>query len=321
MNGSAVRVSAADIGRRVVVRYRVAESGMATDALGQLADWADGALHVRRADGELVVVPVDAVIAAKRIPARPVARREVRALEAAAALGWRALEVDHVGGWLLRAAGGFTGRANSCLPLSSPGMPLSDAIAVVERWYAARGLRPAFQLPHPLAGQLDAALSARGWPAPDQEVLVLTAQVTAAADALREDLPRSVIAGEPDDAWLGVYRGGDLPPAARQLLGNADVVAFASIDVSGRRVAIGRGAVTAAPDGTRWLGITAVEVVPEARRRGYGSHITAALARWAAKHEATGAYVQVAGGNTVAAAAYERIGFTEHHRYHYRRRP
>jgi hypothetical protein len=36
-------------------------------------------------------------------------------LERAAAAGWRACEGEWLGGWLLRAAEGFTGRANSAL--------------------------------------------------------------------------------------------------------------------------------------------------------------------------------------------------------------
>jgi GNAT superfamily N-acetyltransferase len=36
-------------------------------------------------------------------------------LEHAATPGWRALEEDRLGDWLLRAASGFTGRANSAL--------------------------------------------------------------------------------------------------------------------------------------------------------------------------------------------------------------
>ena len=45
------------------------------------------------------------------------------ALEAVAARGWRAAETAELGGWLLRADGGFTGRANSVLPLRTPEPP------------------------------------------------------------------------------------------------------------------------------------------------------------------------------------------------------
>jgi ribosomal protein S18 acetylase RimI-like enzyme len=38
-------------------------------------------------------------------------------IERAAATHWRGTEEERLGGWLLRAAEGFTGRANSALPL------------------------------------------------------------------------------------------------------------------------------------------------------------------------------------------------------------
>jgi len=71
-------------------------------------------------------------------------------LEHAAAPGWRALEEDRLGDWLLRAASGFTGRANSALAVGDPGLPLAAAITQVSRWYRARGLPPMVAIPHPL---------------------------------------------------------------------------------------------------------------------------------------------------------------------------
>ena len=101
---------------------------------------------------------------------------------------------------------------------------------------------------------------------------------------------------------------------------NAETVGFGTVAEDGRRVAIGRGAVSDAPDGRRWLGVTAVEVAPAARRRGLGSQVIAGIAGWAMRHGATDVYVQVAEPNVAALATYERLGFIEHHRYHYRRR-
>ena len=47
-----------------------------------------------------------------------------------------------LGSWLLRADGGFTGRANSALPLGDPGLPLAGAVDEVEAWYRAAGCHP-----------------------------------------------------------------------------------------------------------------------------------------------------------------------------------
>ncbi|HEX6578562.1 MAG TPA: GNAT family N-acetyltransferase [Jiangellaceae bacterium] len=314
------RIRADHVGRRVVVRYRLPAEDIATDVLGLLVERLAGALRIRRADGSVVDVPFVDVVAAKPVPARRVTRRDVRALETAAAAGWRAPDTARLGGWLLRAAGGFTRRANSCLPLAAPGMPVHGAVGEVERWYAGRGMDPLFQVIIPLAEAVDAHLDSLGWAGRSEDVLVMTAPLGPVADAVRPGLARVTVTAEPDDAWLAAYhyRGQTLPAHARHVLVDAETVGFASVDDGGRRVAIARGAVTDAPDGRRWVGITAVEVEPAARRRGLGTHVVAGTAVWARTHGASDVYLQVSADNAPALAAYQRLGFIEHHRYHYR---
>src|SRR4051812_49911052 len=78
--------------------------------------------------------------------------------------GWRPLEVETLGDWLLRASGGFTPRGNSALALGSPGRPLDDTGAAVESWYVSRGLTPPVQLPlDASAGGIAEQLAGRGW--------------------------------------------------------------------------------------------------------------------------------------------------------------
>lgn len=314
------------VGRRVLVRHRLhGQSHAATDLLGVLEAWSDDELTVRTKDGDARTVAVADVIVVKIIPPQTVTRRHVRDLEAAAALGWQGLEAEWLdgqpSGWLLRAGGGFTGRANSCLPLGDPGRPVDEAVDAVIGWYEERALRPAFYVPEPLGATLTTVLDARGWERHDPTV-VMTATLDVVVAAARENLPPVRVDDAPDDAWLAGYhyRGGELPGHAVDILRNAELVGFANVDDEGRRLAIGRGAVTTSPAGRTWLGITAVEVAPDARRRGLGSHVVAGLATWAAKHGATDAYLQVSVDNDAAMATYQRLGFVEHHRYHYRRR-
>lgn len=312
------------VGRRVVVRRRLhGEDYYATDVLGTLEAWADGILSVRRdrqQGAQAVDIPEDDLIAIKAVPARPVSIRDIRDLETAAESGWQALEKHHTGGWLLRAAGGFTRRANSCLPLNDPGVPLHEAIDEVQRWYAERELPPTFQLPSRMAKALEHMLDTRGW-SRSEDVLVLTAVVDDVRRGTRDHLPSVRIDTRPDDAWLACYhyRGTTLPPHAVDVLTNADQVGFASVDEGGQRLAIARGAVSNAASGRRWLGLTAVEVVPDARRRGLGSHVVAALADWAGQLGAEDVYLQVEEANTAAQATYRKLGFGDHHTYYYRR--
>ena len=71
-------------------------------------------------------------------------------LERVAAQHWRGTEEQWLGEWLLRAADGFTGRANSALPLGAPGLPLDEALDYVTGWYRARGLPAVMAVPLPL---------------------------------------------------------------------------------------------------------------------------------------------------------------------------
>ncbi|MFD0595838.1 hypothetical protein ACFQZ4_28950 [Catellatospora coxensis] len=48
--------------------------------------------------------------------------------------------VEELGAWRLRAAGGYTGRANSALPVGDPGLPLPEAIDAVVAFYRRQGL-------------------------------------------------------------------------------------------------------------------------------------------------------------------------------------
>jgi N-acetylglutamate synthase len=244
-------------------------------------------------------------------------------LEEVAALGWRGTEEEALGGWRLRAAGGFTGRANSALAMGDPGLPLPAAAAAVHRWYAARGLPTMISVPYPCGRPADAGvdrfLAGAGWTVRSGAATVMTATATTIAGIAAPDRVRVDIDAEPDDAWLAQYhyRGQpDLPPAARQVLRSAPWQAFGSIREDGLTLAIGRVAVAQG-----WAGLTAIEVDPAHRRRGLAQGLTAALAAQAAARGAHHLYLQVEDGNAAARALYHRLGFTDHHGYHYRVAP
>jgi ribosomal protein S18 acetylase RimI-like enzyme len=250
-------------------------------------------------------------------------------LERVAAAHWRGTDEEWLGGWLLRAAEGFTGRANSALPLGDPGMPLDDTLAAVTGWYRARGLPAMIAVPLPLGGlvpaqyQIDNQLSERSWPTRPGPAFVMTAKLRSAGTAL-PPLPAGAefrVDAEPDDAWLGMYhyRGQEgLPPVSRKVLLSAAEQVFASIRSADGREALAIGRLSIA-DG--WAGITAVEVSPAHRRGGLGSALTQAACAEAAARGARNVFLQVETGNAAALALYERCGFGYSHRYHYRVAP
>lgn len=243
-------------------------------------------------------------------------------LEHAAAPGWRAIEEDRLGDWLLRAAGGFTGRANSALAAGDPGRPLPEAINAVRRWYTARGLPATIAVPYPTGrpsdSALDQLLAELGWTIRADGATVMTAEpAIVASRAGPADFPVD-FESEPGGAWLARYhyRGQELPEVAIQLLTSAPWQVFASLRSGGETIAIGR--VAGSSD---WAGLTAIEVAAQHRRQGLGRVVTRALAACAADRGATGLYLQVADDNHGARALYRQLGFSDHHGYHYRIAP
>ena len=298
-----------DLGYRVVVRRIIGirdNRPIYGDLLGELVDVSETQITVRTRAGA-VTVDRTAVTAAKRVPDR---RRPsaTEALERVAAEGWPAPDQQTLGDWLLRAAAGWTNRANSALAVGDPGRPLPDAVDAVVRWYEDRGIRPAVMVPSPVGGRVTAELRRRGW-VPQPAVLVQTAPLGAVPTAdgdIRLD-------PAPSEAWLAVVAAnkGSLPAAARHVLSAVRQVRFARVDArSPAPIAIGRGVVTG-----DWLGVSLVEVAPEHRRKGIARQVVGALAGWAAGLGARHAYLQVQEHNAAAVALYARLGFTTHHTY------
>jgi GNAT superfamily N-acetyltransferase len=243
-------------------------------------------------------------------------------LEHAAAPGWRAADEARLGHWLLRAASGFTGRANSALAAGDPGRPLSEAVEAVRDWYAARGLPAMIAVPYPTGrpgdSALDRLLASLGWTVRADAAIVMTAEPVIVADRAGPQDVRVHFASEPNQAWLARYhyRGQDLLPAAVQVLMSAPWQTFASVRSGDDAIAIGR--VAGSGD---WAGLTAIEVAAQHRRHGLGRAVTGALAACAAGRGASGLYLQVTDDNHGALALYRQLGFADHHGYHYRLAP
>ncbi|MEU4779279.1 GNAT family N-acetyltransferase [Micromonospora sp. NPDC023633] len=307
-----------DVGHRIVVRRIVGiREGrpLFSDALGELVELSETHLTLATAQGRLRV-PMAEVHRAKRVPPtrRPTAAAVVE-LELAADEAWPAAVRGRLGDWRLRAADGWTGRANSALPVGDPDRPLPAALDAVERWYADLGQPPMVNTPLPLAAPVGAELDARGWGG-RPPVLVQTVPLAGLSPAAPEPTgaPPVELAAGPSDDWLAVAAGrkGGLPDAARHVLTAVDQVRFAHVYAGGTLLAIGRGTVTGQG---RWLGLSLVEVLPEARRQGLAGRIIRALAAWGAATGASHAFLQVEQRNTPAVALYRSLGFTTHHTY------
>ncbi|MFJ3797131.1 GNAT family N-acetyltransferase [Streptomyces sp. NPDC090088] len=321
-----VRITAADVGKRVSVRRLTGNDvpeEKFTDTVGVLTSWDDdGVLTITRRDGATVRIPESALVAGKVVPAAPARRRGPAAtyeeLARVAARGWRPVESERLGAWELRASGGFTRRANSVLPLGDPGLPLDAALEAVRRWYGVRGLPAYVQTATGAAGTqelLCAELARRGW---TREVSAELWVGGLAPVADRAEGAGVLLAREADEAWLARYQRKGVSEVALRVLGSGPSVWFATVPGAqgDAPAAIGRLVV----DG-RWAGFAAVEVDPALRRRGLAGEVMAALARRALEEGASAAWLQVETDNEAARAMYARLGFAAHHAYHHYRGP
>jgi len=235
-------------------------------------------------------------------------------LESAMARGWWPLEHTWLGEWLLRASAGFTGRGNSVLPLGDPGLPLPEAIARAEEFYASRGLPPRFAVPGPDVGEVDSGVLAEALAGRGYAAMTATAVMVARAEALMQvDAATVELLERPDEDWLGLYRyrGQPLPPQGVRLLTGSAHQRFARVREGGSTVAVGRVAIS---DG--WAGITAMQVDDEHRGRGFARAVLSAIAGYAAREGAPDLYLQVAVENTAARNLNASAGFSDHHGYH-----
>jgi N-acetylglutamate synthase len=304
-----------DLGHLVMVRRRLDDEAAATagDVVGELEAITAEGLTIRRRDDSLVEVPRPSVLAAKRVGVSALA---ARSLEGVAARGWAGLDSEWLGQWWLRAAGGFTARANAVRPVGPPGVVLDDALRSVVEWYGMRTLPAQIQVI--VGSQLDAELARRGWSAAP-EVCVQTVPLRQALLRLPhgDTGPLVTVSATPSAGWLGAFRGGANGPAAAAVLTNAPRLGFAEVEqVGGAAAAIGRAAVEDA-----WVGIAAVEVAESRRREGLARSVMASLLHWAADAGARQVYLEVLATNEPALALYEQLGFTTHHRYQCRRAP
>ena len=148
------------IGRRVVVRHRVGDKQ--TDAVGELSvDGADLVVQTRRGPVRVARSAVTAVRAIPPAPARRASLTAIARLEELCADAWPAFVDERLGAWRLRAAGGYTARANSALAIGDPGLPTAAALAAVRTFAERHDITPRVQAP--VGSPWDKAVAAQGW--------------------------------------------------------------------------------------------------------------------------------------------------------------
>lgn len=311
-----------------------------TDIVGTVRSVDVGHVVVDTRRGE-VRVAITHIVTAKALGPRPGRRGaphravSVEDLEELMTDGWPPHEREWFGRWMLRAAGGYTGRANSALVLGEPGPSTADALATVRRWYDARALPPLIQVPLSPGFSADddplvQEATTLGWEAlrPVRVMTAASADVAAAARRTSTSSMRTNVSPTLDDAWwsLADDRARTHESDARRVLEGSEKQVFLALTPPVDTDGITSGAA-GAPSGAvaharlalspGWAGVFALATRPDARRQGLARQLLRACADEALRADEASMYLQVAADNAPAIALYESLGFTTHHRYVY----
>lgn len=245
--------------------------------------------------------------------------RTVGRLERSMLTSWPALSTAFDGDWVIRLARGHTKRSNSVTCLAADDVDLDARIDRVVRTYRDRGLPPTFRVSPLASPALDANLDERGWRRFDESI-VMTSDLAADADGERQGLDPDVeIASTWDDVWLEGHRRLDG-------LGAADVATFRTmldnlVPLAGYGRLVDKtdiAALALAVIDVDLAGLFVVITAAERRRQGFSHRLLTQLLRWSRDRGATTGWLAVEAGNIPAVRLYERLGFREVYRYHYR---
>jgi GNAT superfamily N-acetyltransferase len=234
------------------------------------------------------------------------------------ALAWPAKESQNLDGWIMRANDGVTWRANTVLPFGDvSSISLENALEVVREFYEARDLPLAFKITsdsRPI--ELDNQLEQRGF-VKESETYV---QTTSIADILRNKVKIDVqIEKELTSDWIKAY--ADTREIDEfSLRTRLDIMKripfpklFAIGSLDGHNVGVGLGVLQG-----KWLALFAIRTIEEYRRMGVATVVNQSLAKWAKKHGARNAYLQVEASNLAAMSLYSSFGFRTIYCYWYR---
>lgn len=223
---------------------------------------------------------------------------------------WPPARSFHEGAWTIREGRGGGQRVSS----ATEQWPTTEAdLAAAERAMAGLGQEPIFQI---RAGDehLDEMLAAHGYQIHDPVNLYAIE-----ARKLAVPAPRGVVfpVWPPLALMRELWAAGGIGPGRIAVMERADCPKTAIFARSGQN-----------PGGVAYVGlhdgiamVHALEVNPGQRRRGVGTTLLQAAARWAVENGSEVLSLVVTQGNHAANPLYASLGMTLLGHYHYRRKP
>ncbi|MDH3663865.1 MAG: GNAT family N-acetyltransferase [Alphaproteobacteria bacterium] len=240
----------------------------------------------------------------------------VARLERSMLTSWPALSTAFDGDWVIRLAKGHTKRSNSVTCLGADDAHLETRIDRVVQIFRDRDLPATFRLSPLASPALDRALAKRGWRRFDESI-VMTADLANIAHEPRDD--DVLITSKPDDAWMeGCHLIDGLSEADAGTFGLMLDHLLPSAGYGRLVTDNGIGALALAVLDVELAGLFVVMTAKERRRQGLARRLLDSLLCWSRMRDATTGWLAVEAGNVPAVRLYERLGFREVYRYHYR---
>lgn len=231
---------------------------------------------------------------------------------------WPCREEAQFGEWMLRAADGYSRRANSALAIGVPVQGVEAALDHVERWFRSREIQPCVKVT-PLASlAVIEAMDARGWTLATPS-RVLRREADPIPDTPRDlDVSWSSKVSDPWFESLATWDAESLSAAShhRALLERMPDARFATLRRQGRVA----GTLVASIDGDQ-AHLYDLVLDPALRGQGIGSSFLRQILSDLFRDGARSATLQVLESNTTARTLYDRTGFVDVHGYHYRVAP
>jgi len=232
---------------------------------------------------------------------------------------WPALSTAFDGDWVIRLADGVTKRSNSVTCLAADDADLDARIDRVQTTYESRGLPAIFRLSPLASPALDVALEKRGWRRFD-ETIVMASDIADLTMPSRDNQDSDVdIKTQPDRTWLqSCYRIEG--PDTKQLTTLCTMLERLIPKTGYGR--IGKGdhpdALALVVVDAELTGLFEVLTTAARRRQGFAATLLSKLFSWSRDQGASTAWLAVVADNEPAKRLYQKLGFREVYRYHYR---
>ena len=241
----------------------------------------------------------------------------IKTIEDLSLNAWPSHQIQIYDGWLLRFSYFYTHRTNCVEQIGPSSLPLDEKIAYCEETYRKWGTPCIFKISPLLPESFDPMLAEKGY---------VKEHITNVMTMSLQNLPESAVGTAVDissfipDAWIqalfalkgttNVMHKMVVPSMYRAIPKETICV---SIHDGSRIVATGLGILD-----RDYIGVYAIHVHPDYRRRRYASAICLTILQNGRRRGAKNAYLQVVDGNLPAIRLYKSLGFAYTYTYWFR---